>query len=363
MNKKYLVAAVGAALAVAGVSAHAIEAKLSGQVARGIMFADDGKNSEMHHVDAADKTRFRFTGSADLMEGVKGGIIFETEFVSNGSSAVSNARAADLPTGKSTTPALSERIMAVYIDGSFGRVTSGQHAGAADGNTETDLSGTGIFASMTIADWGGSMRFCDSNDVATVTCTGPTVSQVINNRDFESRYDLLRYDTPALGPVKLAVSTGTKNNLDSNEVGARFGTDMGGGGKLEGAVGYSVVDKAGTAGADRKTTGGSVAWLAPFGLNVAVGVSKVKDGSTSEDEWTYLKVGYKTGMHAVSVELSQGNDQATNGDEAQMMGLAYVYKPKSWAELFAGYRLYSLDRANVTFEDLSLLAAGVYLKF
>jgi hypothetical protein len=216
---------------------------------------------------------------------------------------------------------------------------------------------------MTISDWGGGLAFCNATDSAAVSCTGPTVTSVVNNRDFESRYDLLRYDTPALGPVKIAISTGTKSNLDSNEIGARFGQDMGGAGKLEAALGYSVVDKAGAAGADRKTTGGSVAWLAPFGLNVQVAVSKIKDGSTAEDEYAYVKLGYKVGQHAASVEVAQGNDQAVNNDEAQMIGVAYVYKPKAWAELYAGYRVYSLDRPGANFEDLSLLAAGAYFKF
>lgn len=364
MNKKLLTVLVGATLAGATGAAHAIEAKVSGQVARALMFVDDGKTEEVHHVDAADKTRFRFTGTGEIMPGLTGGLAFEAEFVSNGSSAVTNF-------AKSVAPSLAERHMHVWLGGAFGRVSLGQSDGAANGASEVDLSGTGIFASMTISDWGGALPFCSATDTAAAACSGPTVSSSLNNQDFESRYDRVRYDSPAFGPVKLSVSSGVKGSEDTHEAAVWFASDLGAMGKLEAALGYSVADRIGTStvpAPNRKTVGGSASWLLPMGLNFTLGYTE-KDLDAAEDPtWAYAKVGFKTGKHAVSAEFSRGEDQGgTNAisvdREADMFGLAYVYKPVAWAELFAGYRHYELDQPSATFEDIDLVAGGVYFKF
>jgi hypothetical protein len=44
---------------------------------------------------------------------------------------------------------------------------------------------------------------------------------------------------------------------------------------------------------------------------------------------------------------------AAQGDEGKSYGIGYVWNPVSYLELFAGYRIYQLDR------DASLLPAGV----
>jgi hypothetical protein len=296
------------------------------------------------------------------MPGLKGGVAFEAEFLSNPSSGVTQFV-------KSISPTLDERHMHVYLDGGFGRVSLGQSDGAANGASEVDLSGTGVFASMTITDWGGSLLFCNTTDVASAACTGASVKNSIANQDFESRYDRVRYDTPALGPVKISVSSGVKSNEDTHEAAVWFASDLGTAGKLEAALGYSIVDRI-AGNANRKTVGGSASWLLPMGLNFTVGYTE-KDIDQAEDpNWLYAKVGYKTGKHAASVEWSQGNDQngatATTVSvdrEATMVGLAYVYKPVAWAELFAGYRHYELDQPGATLEDIDLIAGGVYFKF
>lgn len=382
MNKKLLVTMIGVALTVGAGAANAIESKLSGQVGRAVMRADDGVSSELHHVDAADKTRFRFTGTGELIPGVKAGVNFEAEFVSNGSSSVTNyqksqPRDTTNPAATANAPAspdLDERHLAVYLDGGFGRVTLGQTAGAADGATETDLSGTGIFASMTIADWGGAMNFCTAADATTATavgtgtnCSGPSVSGVINNLDLEGRYDVLRYDSPALGPVKLSLSTGnTRAGNGATEFALRFSSDLGGIGKIEGALGKSTEKLADTSGPgtkDDETTGASVAWLHGSGLNLALAISERDVDTNRKRKFNYLKAGYKMGQHAVSLEMGKGKDQAALNDEAEVMGLAYVYSPVKWAELFAGWRVYSLDRPGTTFSDIDVLAVGAYFKF
>jgi hypothetical protein len=386
MNKQFLVAAVGAALAVTAASANAIEAKLSGQVSRGVMYADDGVQKETHHVDAADATRFRFTGSKEMVPGVTAGIVFEVEYLSNPSSKVQNRPSAN----RSISATLDERHMHVYFDGGFGRISAGQSDGAANGATEADLSGTGIIGSMTVTDYGGDMLFRNASTGAQTTIKA---RDVVNNLDFESRYDRLRYDTPALGPVKLSLSTGVKalgnglgrqgaTNFTSggaayggasvHEAAVRFAQDMGAGGKLDAQIGYSTKDAPEAGGGNVETTGGSIAWLSPIGINVAVAYARQEDVGGFDGKYAGAKVGYKIGQHAVSLQFNRsenlsdtvtGSTVTANGDKGTLKALAYVYSPTNWAEVFAGYHLFTLDRPGTEFEDIALVTVGSRLKF
>src|SRR3990170_4024302 len=78
MQKKRLLVAASLALTAASAHAQGIEVKLSGQVNRGVMFVDDGVQSDAFHVDNDNSsTRFRFTGTGEVSPGLKAGLVFE----------------------------------------------------------------------------------------------------------------------------------------------------------------------------------------------------------------------------------------------------------------------------------------------
>lgn len=352
MDKKYLVAAIGAALAVAVPSVHAIEAKISGQVNRALMIADDGVDSESYYVDnGTSGTRFRFTGSADVMSGLKAGLVWEMQYQSNASDSVSQG-------SRNSTPSLNERHQHVYFQGAFGTFSLGQGDGAANGAMEVDLSGTTLVNYAGNGDLGGAIVYRDSTGALTANSIGGSYSQ----QDFESRYDRMRYDSPKLGPVQASASRGSKGNSDVNELAVWVNTDLGGAGKLSAAVGYSSEDTT-TIGFDNDTIGGSVSWLASFGLNVTAAYSKQDLSSTRDATFTYLKVGFKTGQHAVAFDVGQTDDLAALDDEAQVMGIGYVFSPKNWAEIYGGLKVHSLDRPGSNFDDITILTVGSRLKF
>ncbi|MBI3899217.1 MAG: porin [Gammaproteobacteria bacterium] len=358
MNMKFLTAAIGAALCASGTSVYAFEAKVSGQVDRALMWADDSVQSELHHVDnQMSTTRFRFTGSEDVVPEVKAGVTLEFEYVSNSSQAVTQGN-------KTSDPGLKERILEAYFSGNFGKVSIGQGSGAADSGTEVDLSGTNVVQSVAVADLGGALTFMTSAGAA-----GPSILSTINQQDFESRYDRLRYDTPAFGPVKLAISNGTKADT-INEAALTFASEYGEGGKLAGAIGYSKEDTNPTTSAasfkgSEKTFGGSISWLAPFGLNVTTAYSNVKDEATTprDSKLKYVKLGYKFGDHAVAVDYAKGEDFAAVGDESTVVGVGYVYQIGKWAEFYTGAKVHSLDRPGASFEDIKIVTVGTRLKF
>lgn len=345
--------AVGTALAAGSLAAQAVEVKVSGQINRAIMRADDGANSEIHHVDNdISGTRFSFKGSEEIKPGLKAGVVFEAEFQSNPSNSVTQ-------TDKNNSPSLGERHFSVFFDGAFGTIIMGQGDGAADGGTEVDLSGTAVAQnSLGVSAIGGGIEFTSGG-----VGGGVNIDDVINNQDFESRYDRLRYNTPALGPVKLALSTGSSGDQDVSEVALRFGGNVGGG-KLAAALGISKQDRApGPGVVDDETVGGSISWLAANGLSVTLATSSRDISSMQEGKFNYVKVGYKTGQHAFAVDYAKGEDQDQVGDEADMVGLAYVYKPIKWAEVYAAYKTHGLDRPGSNFDDITIMMVGSRLKF
>lgn len=350
-HKKVFAALVSAAFATGAGTAHAIEAKVSGQVNRAIMQVDDGANSETHHVDNdISGTRVRFTASDEVMPGLKAGVKFEGEMQSNPSNSVSQ-------TNKDISPSFAERQLNVYFDGSFGKLTLGQTDGAANGGTEVDLSGTGIAqGALGASAIGGGIEFT-SGGVA----SGIAIGDVIDNLDFESRYDLLRYDTPSLGPVKISLSTGSKGNQDVKELALSFSSSIAGG-KLAGVLGTSTQDRTAPA-VDDKTTGGSISWLSSSGFSVTFATSSKDESATQKAKFNYVKLGYKFGKSAISIDSGKGKDQASVGDEADVTGIAYVYKPVKWAEIYAAYKTHSLDRPGSNFNDITILLVGSRIKF
>ncbi len=331
------------------VAGQPVELKVSGQVNRAVMMVDDGKSSETYFVDNTNSSsRFRFSAIGDLTDTIEAGALLEVEFESNPSSSVSREN----PT---IAGELQERHIHAFLRGNFGEVSLGQSDGAANGITHIDLSGTGVVGLLSHPHMlGGGTAFLD-NGVA-----GPTVSQTVANFDFESRYDRIAYKAPALGPVQLAVSAGRKEEM-IYEVGARYSSDLGFG-KVAAGVGYSTENVVGPAGSN-DTVGGSMSVLLDGGLNAAISYSRLEDDTGYDASHAAVKLGYRTGRHAASVDFGVTEDRALAGDEVEMMAVNYVFAPVGWVDLYASGRVFSLDREGGDFDDIGVLVAGGRIKF
>jgi predicted porin len=296
------------------------------------------------------QTRFRFTGTREVKPGLTAGVNWEVGFSSNPSNEINM-------TTHSVEGTFKERHVEAFLAGKWGKVSLGQGDGAANGAMEVDLSGTSVISFSSVSDIGGAFAFRDGAVV------GPAIAGTIGNLDFESRYDRLRYDTPQFGPVSLALSYGAKGNNDVLELAASAATEFAGG-KIAGALGWSREDRGGIIG-DEDTVGGSVSWLAPIGVNVTLGysTSEVEDPAVPKKKFGYAKVGYLMGHHAASVDYGKGKDFAVDGDDSKVVGLAYVYTPQKWIDLYAGIKQHSLDRAGSNFDDIRFVSAGTRIKF
>ena len=354
-HRKKLLSAAGTALVLgaAGASAQSLQVELSGQVNRAVMHADDGIDSDVFNVDNDNSsTRFRFKGTQSINATTKAGVVFEVEYQSNPSNNVAFGGAAG-------SPSLDERQMNAFFESSWGKLSLGQGDGAANGGVEVDLSGTTVAHYADLAAFGGGIAFRTA-----AGGMGPDVGDVLSSQDFESRYDRLRYDTPKFGGFSLAASLGNKDadDRDVTEFALRY-AGKGAFGQIAAALGMSSQDAATPGGQDDEVVGGSISWLHPAGFNVTVGTTSRERTPTRDGKFNYLKLGYKTGDHAVSFDFGMTEDQATAGDEADAVGVAYVYKAASWAELYAMMRNFTLEQPGVTYEDVRVMMVGTRLKF
>jgi predicted porin len=352
--KSNLVVGIVAGVLLVGLnSAQALEVKLSGQINRAMMWADNGNNDELFHVDNDNSsTRFRLVGSEKVSDRIEVGVVWESQFESNSSSSVDIGQ-----DGDGASSFTERKLEAWFGNQSAGKLWIGQGDGAANGTSEVDLSGTSVIIYSGVNDTAGSINFRDSNDTV-ITTIGSTRS----NFDGLSRNDRLRYDSPSFFGTTVSASI---TNGDAWELAGRWAGEFQGLGKIAAAVG--LVDN-GDRGTDFQQLGGSVSWLAPFGLNLtfAGGIREWSEGSRDGDDSLnlYTKVGYKWDIHAVAGEFGQTNDLAADGDESRNVGAAYVITPWSGVDFYATIRTYELERDGVdNIEDIGQIMVGTRVKF
>jgi hypothetical protein len=258
----------------------------------------------------------------------------------------------------------AERHMDAWVEGGWGRLNMGQGDGAANGATESDLSGTGMANGIGVADLGGGFVH---RTAAGAFSTGNSIGATITQQDFESRYDRLMYVTPTFGGFRAQASWGQNANSDITEISAWYGAKMGGLGELAAAVGWSEQKGSATTRAD-ETIGGSISWLHTSGFNLTYSYSN-RDNPTAttaaarDSTFNYFKVGYKTGQHAIAIDYAMGDDFVTVGDEAKMYGIGYVWNPVRWLELYAAYKVHQLDVTAGSLEDVKIGTIGTRVRF
>ena len=201
MHKKALSVAIAGALAVpmaTPIVAQAVDFTISGQINRALVVRDtDAATTATVEDNGESDTRIRASGSTELDNGATVAIQFEYGV---GGSYDRNAghSTAPIPRAGVTTPDDALGGTGVYLRhanvqyrGDFGAVTIGQGSEAGDGSQYAGDSGV----------WGlahGSKTL---------------YSNYFQSLDSGGRVNMLRYDTPALGPVAAAVSVGNGDRV------------------------------------------------------------------------------------------------------------------------------------------------------
>ena len=95
----------------------------------------------------------------------------------------------------------------------------------------------------------------------------------------------------------------------------------------------------------------------------------MKSAAADDSTFVYGKLGYQmsgfsVGRSAISVEYAEQNDLAANGDKAKFYGVGVTQKIDDWGtELYAGFRLYQLDRPGASFDDIPTGMLGAMITF
>jgi len=332
----------------------AMEAKLSGQINQMAMYADDGVESDFFITDNdASSTRVRIDASETFGK-IKAGIRFEIEAQRNASNKVTINQTDD------GSFEWNDRWLNVYFGTSVGTFEIGKGNSAANETTEVDLSGTSLITYSDISTTGGSLVWRNSD--GTGFRGGIDIGDTRTNFDGAlSRTQRLRYNTPKFAGFTLS---GAVSNGGAWDASVWYSAELYG--KLAGAIGYTNTARKGS----YNQLAGSISWLAPFGLSItaACGQRDLESNEVAagkdDPSGYYFKVGYKTGIHAVSVEYGMTEDLHTNGDESSNYGIGYVVKPWKPVEFYAGYRLYKLEVSTGSDpEDIQVAAAGTRIKF
>ncbi len=331
-----------------------VKLSVSGQVNRGVLFVDNGDDSEVFHVDNDNSsTRVRFIGKGQLTDDISVGSQIEVQFESNSTAAIRiNQRGAAGPNN------FTERKLEIYADSKqLGRLWVGQGDTASNGTSEVDLSGTAVVAYSGIADMAGGIAFSDSGTL------GPRINQAFSNFDGLSRDDRIRYDSPSFAGFKVSASAIDGNSWDAA---LRYSAKMPSGLRIGGALAYAHAN----ARRGREQLNGSVSLKFPNGWSFTGAAGRRDPEGRSDDPWfAYGKLGYtfnslEFGATSVAIDVTRAEEVQADGDEFMSYGAFLVQNfDRIGTEFYIGVRLHELDRPGADFDDIFAVLSGARVKF
>ena len=338
MNRKLLAAAVAGA--IAPMVAQALDVGVSGHVNRMIRFADNGEGSDVQHLDhTASRSAFRFKAEGELMDGISAGAHIESGFASN------RGYLNDVDNEDSGAGNDDFRFSYIYFSGAFGKVTLGHAAIAGDGLMYQSHSGA----------WMGTEFGTDSNSGISVQASdgssAGTVGGYFSNGALgPGRANILRYDTPSIGPITVQASfnkDGAKDHMWN--FGGTLSSDFSGASLLGGVV-YSD---------DALGISGGVAFEQGTSVNFAWGQD---DNDNRDYEVVYANVAHSWGNTSVALQYQSASDAA--GMDGQNIGLGVNQSLGSGVDVYAGFNNYSFDDAtDRDLEDVNSFHVGSRVRF
>ena len=314
MERKLIAIAVASGLGLP-MAADAVEGSASGHVNAAMVKAGDddatlgsGNGSE---------TRFRFTGSEELESGMTAGVTLE---LGAGGATGYNSHDEGEEDGGS---GVRIRHANVSLSSEAGKVTIGQQGVATSGTSYADVGSTWIAGVTNWCSYGGGGAACTTNDA--------------------SRRQVVRYDTPALGPLSVAVSTGNDEFWDA---GATISGTVGDSG-YDLRLGYNGTDGSEDLIASGSITVGATGIAAAWSAGEAAGV---------ENEYMYVKLDQSYGDGSVGVYYRRGEIASAEGS---LWGVGVAHGLGGGATAYAGYR--NVD--NDDEDSVDVLLAGVRVTF
>ncbi|WP_299147545.1 porin [uncultured Tateyamaria sp.] len=324
-----------------------------GQINRGVLFTDDGVESNEFWVDNDNSsTRLRSSISYDFGNYVIGGNV-EYEFEFSSSNVISQLNS---DVGSSVS---NERKFEVFTQTPYGTFTYGQGDAASNGIAEIDTSGTfiGNHSAVGLIAGGQILR------TATDDFSSNDIGDFFSNFDGITRIERFRYDTPTFGGG--FVASASIGEDDQNDIVLRYTGKMGDF-RIRGGITFAELD-------DTDRIAGSVsAFHEPTGLNVTFASAQDDLDVEGRDDpgYYYLKLGYQQkellpwGSTSFAFDYYDGSDQNVNGSDSESFSLFVVQKVDKWnTEFYAGYRTYEVSTPAEDFQDTDVVFIGSRFTF
>ena len=308
MDRKLIAVAVSTALGLP-MAADAVEGSASGHVNAAIVKVDTG-DATLQSGNGSE-TRFRFTGSEELDGGMTVGVTLEF-----------GAGGGTYGYGAGDNSDVRVRHANVSLSSVGGKVTIGQQGRPSGGANYADVGSTWI---------AGATNWCSYGISGGAACT----------TNDASRGQVIRYDSPALGPVSIAVSGGNDDFWDASATVSGSAGDAG----YNLRFGYN-----GTDGAEDLIISGAVT-VGTIGVATAW-----SDGGVANNEHMFAKLDHTYGDGSVAVYYRRGE---ADGSEGSLWGVGVAHSIGGGATAYAGYRIIDNDGAD----EVDGVLAGVRVTF
>jgi hypothetical protein len=305
MERKLIAVAVSTALGMP-LAANAVEFSASGHINRALVVIDQDGNDDdgtlMHVDNNSSESRFRFTGSGELDNGLTAGVNFEYAPLRN-----------------------AVRHNYLYISSEGGTLSVGHTGTAADGSSNARLGGPSWLAGVTNwCSYASDGSGCLTHDAG--------------------RQASLKYDTPAIGPVGISVAIADDEYWDGEATVAGSFGDSG----YDLRVGYI-----GDNGSDQDVIIASGAVKFPQGTAIAASWGQNDDAGT---ESQHIELDHSYGAGSIGVAYRQGEK---NGIDGSTWAIGVGHGLGNGATAFVGYRFLDGDDIN----DLSAFFGGMRVTF
>lgn len=328
----------------------AFEHSTSGHVNRVVRFADDGVGSDIQQLDGgAYVTRLRWKAAGDVTPHVRARILIEAGAASNDSFTV-GLKETGFPSG------FLIRHSALGFSGRWGHLGLGHTSEAFDSVAEADLSGTWIVDEP--ADDYAAFIAWRRSDGSTVDSPDGDPLLVFDVRsDFDgNRQDVLRYDSPRIGPLQLIGNLSNDNNWSvQGNIVHDFGAV-----RIDARAGYRQGRQ--RDGFDSFTVSASLLAGNGFNLTAMYGFRGL-DSPEPDPRTLFVKGGYRWGNNAASVGWSTVHDLTAGVDSDRLtFGIVHTL-PRADAELYANFQYYFGLDGIADVEDISSFIVGTRVGF
>ena len=330
MERKLITLAVATAMGLP-MAADAVEGSVSGHVNAAITKVGDG-DATLGSGNGSE-TRFRFTGSEELDNGLTAGVTLELG--AGGATGYNSTTSMPIPGNGGNGTRI--RHANVSLSSAAGKLTIGQQGSPSGGANFADVGSTWI---------AGATNWCSYGITGDPDGgTGPATGSAACTTNDASRLQVVRYDTPALGPMSIAVSAGNSDFWDAAATISGSAGDAG----YNLRVGYRGDDENQAMIASGAVTVGTV--------GVALAWSDGDEDNGRNNESMFAKLDHTYGDGSVAVYYRRGE---VAGDEGSLWGVAVAHSLGGGTTAYVGYRDINDDNDA---KDVDGFLAGVRVTF